>query len=131
MALLTKTKVMKEYHTLPERSSGFYFYVMSTYLSEAYDLVDGDEIKGEVINVKELGEEFPDLRGKEITLILKTGIIYNRLFISKDDWKRLFREWGIVSPGYELELRLIDAIRRSTKERIKLYTERDVKWTFP
>lgn len=128
MALILKTNISKSYGTLPVRSSKFYIRALSSYLSEPYELLDGDEIKGEIISVKNGTVEFPDLRGKEITLIIKTGLLFDDLFISKTDWKRFFREKGLVLPPYSIELRLTEAMPKLTKKPVKLYTERDVTW---
>ena len=126
MALIIRGKAYMETGATPTGASRFYFSIWTTYLSEAYDLVDGDIIKGEIISVKEKEREYPELTGKEIALILKSSIIFDELYIIKTDWDNLFREWGLVAMGYEVELKLTEATRHLTGESIKLYTKKDV-----
>jgi len=126
MAIITAQKVQIEYGTIPESASKYFITVWSMYLSDPYDLISGDEIKGEIIRVKEGEREVLDLTGKEITLILDKSAIVDRLYISKTDWSMLFRERGLVTAGYELALRLTQAIRKTTKEKEELFTKKDI-----
>jgi len=126
MALILTDRLKKEYGSLLEAASAFYVDVLTSYLSEAYDLLDGDEIKGEIILVKDNFKQYPELEGKEITLILKRSIIFDTLYISKSDWQQHFREWGIVSAGYTVQLRLTEALSKMTNKSEKLYTKQDV-----
>lgn len=129
MPLIVKGTVFKFSGVLPDRSTKFFVNVPSDYLSGPYDLSDNDEIKGEIIDAWKGEEEYRDLRGKTITLILKKSEAMDSLFISDDSWKPLFREKGLVMPGYKLYIKLTEAISKSTNGPIKLYTEKDVTCT--
>lgn len=126
MALILSDSLQKELGAPLEGASVFYITVFNTYLSEAYDLLDGDEIKGEIWLVKDKLGEYPELRGKEITLILRRSAIFDYLFISKSDWQQHFREWGLVKPGYSLQLSLRWAIKKTTGKTVELYSKKDV-----
>lgn len=58
--------------------------------------------------------------------IVSKGVVFDRLYISKKDWESDFREYGLVSPGYKLTLRL-DEVITHTGGRVKLYSKRDVR----
>ena len=128
MALIARNQTVKvEYGVVHARASRYYVILLSSHLSDAYDLISGDEVKGEINYVKEKGQVYPELKGKEITFILdKMILLFDRLFISKTDWSTLFRERGLVSPSYKIDLRLTEAVRHQTKERVKLFTKKDV-----
>lgn len=127
MALFVKRYIYKDYGTIPEGASRFYIAISSEYLSEAYELVDGDEILGYIERLKKGADEFPEFRNKEIKLILQRREIIDILFISKNDWNKHFRDWGIVKSGYEITLRLTKAIKKDTGKEIHLYPKRSVK----
>ena len=126
MAIIITQRVQIEHGLVHAQASHFYINVASIYISVAYDLMSGDEIMGKIIRVTRGEEDYPDLIGKDITLILDKSIIFDRLYISKADWDTLFREWGLVISGYQIELRLTDAVRHVTGESIGLYTKKDI-----
>jgi len=127
MALIFSDVLKKELGALLEGASPFFVNVQNTFLSEAYDLMDGDEITGEIIELSLGSEAFPEFQSRSITLILKRSAIFDQLFISKSDWRHHFREWGIVTPGYRLELKLITAMQKATNVTLRLYSKRDVR----
>ena len=131
MPLILKGTVFRFSGVLPDRSSKYFVSVLSDYLSGPYDLSDSDEITGEIIDVWKGEEEYRNLSGKPITLILKRSEAMDSLFISIDSWKPLFREKGLVMPGYKLYVKLTEAISKSTNESVRLYTEKDVTCTHP
>ena len=53
-----------------DKASSFYVNIPSTYLSEAYELTAGDELKAKILSVKIDGKEYPEFKDKEITLVL-------------------------------------------------------------
>lgn len=124
--IITFGNFSKEYGARLVGTSWFYINILSEYLSEAYDLRSGDMIKGEIMEVKQ-PTGFSELESRQITLVLDIRVIWDRLFISMDDWKRVFRDWGFVSPGFVLKLKLTEAIRKATGESVTLYSKRDVK----
>lgn len=126
MALFVTGMVFKEYGRVPKNSSRFYISVPSSHLSEACELIEGDKIRGKILKVKLEKEEFPELKDKTIKLIFRKGAIYDQLFISKKDWEDNFRDYGLVKPGYWIELKLDEAVLY-TGETVKLYPKRDVK----
>ena len=130
MALIIGGRYVYKYFVerKPADSSEFYISVESDYLSQAYDLVDGDRVTGEITVIAGVKDKsFPALKGQQLTLILKKEVAYDYLFIQKDDWNRLFREWGLVKAGYVVALKLKEVIRTSTKEKIALYAKTDVE----
>lgn len=126
MPLFVKEEIRREYNKIPKNASRFYIWVQDLYLGEAYDLNDGDQIKGEILGLHDSFKRYPDLEGEKITFIMTRSIIYDELFISKDDWERLLRERGMVTTGYTLQLKLTEATRVSTGESVKLFTQKDV-----
>ncbi len=127
MALFVTAKVDKELvETIPSDASRFYIHIPKAYLYEAYDLITGDRVRGEILKISDVDFDASDFKGKPIELIFKTGMVYDKLFISMKDWKENFREYGLVEGGYEIELKLGEAITYTGKT-IKLYSKRDVK----
>ena len=126
MPLFVKEEIRREYNKIPKNASRFNIWVQDVYLGEAYDLNDGDQIKGEILELHDRFKQYPDLAGEKITLIMTRTIIYDKLFISKDDWERLLRERGMVTTGYTLQLKLTEATRVSTGESMKLFTQKDL-----
>lgn len=112
----------------PENSSSYFCTVPSSLLSEPYGLLSGARIKGVITDAKMGKKTYSELAGKEITLILKVGVGFDYLYISKDDWIINFREWGLVLPGYTLALVLTEAFPHKTKRGIGLFTKEDVLW---
>jgi hypothetical protein len=119
-----------EYGVIPEGASRHYISGFSMYLSDPYELADGDQIKGEIITVRKPAllpntfEEIKELQGEDITFILSKRIIIDRLYIAKNVWEEKFREHGLVVGGYEIQSKLTYAIRQSTK--VELYTKADL-----
>ena len=109
----------------------FYVVVRSEYLSSPYKLETGDTVLGTVISIgpsiwKEKTEEYSEFEGKGIHFILRRIVfgMEDWLHIKKDDWIE-FREYGLVTPGYILELELKKAIK-SSGEEIALYTKKGI-----
>ena len=131
MALLLKGIMLKSYEvSLPEQFSRFFVSVPAEYLSEAYDLLEDDEVKGEIRSIRMGDSTYTSAYGKPITLILKRSAILDRLFISKTSWEDNFREWGIVTSGYVLDLRLTEIKRKATDVSEKIYTKTDAVWSW-
>lgn len=126
MALIISRFIEVEPSTFPEGASRHYLYVPATLLSEPYNLIDGDEIKGEIEVLAKDMKQISELKGQEITLILKKSVIYDFLYISEFDWKTFFREWGLVLRGYLIKLRLTEVLHKATNVSEKLYTKADV-----
>lgn len=128
MVLITpKLTVWKEIGSVPEEASKFYIMIDSSYLSESYNLLDGDRIIGEILGLITETKEFPEFIGKQVTLILKKSAGFDHLHISKKDWETNFRDWGIVRPYYRLKLALKDVVSKTDKKATKLYEKRDLE----
>lgn len=126
MALIVREVVSKELGSPPVDASRFYIMVPSFYLSEAYGVMSGDRVFGKIIKIENVDFDTSELEGKPIELIFRKGTVYDHLYISKKDWDENFREFGLVEPGYRIEIRL-DEVLLHTGERVKLYSKRDVK----
>ncbi|OYT62323.1 hypothetical protein B6U81_01060 [Thermoplasmatales archaeon ex4484_30] len=124
--IIRREWIHKEYSKAPPDASPFYVLVPQSYLSEAYSVADGDKILAKILEVKKGEEEFEELKEKEIKLIFMSGAIYDYLFISREDWEKNFREYGLVEPNFVISLKLIE-ILYSTGERSKIYTKRDIE----
>jgi hypothetical protein len=57
--------------TIPEECSNFYVVINSALISEPYELVDGDIIKGEILDLLEAGSQRTEFRNNTLTLILR------------------------------------------------------------
>jgi len=99
--------------------------VPSSHLSEPYYLKFGDKVQAEILEARMGEKEFEELKGKKMELIFKSGIIYDHLFISKEDWEENFREYGLVEAGFVISLKLNEVLY-STGERIEIFSKRDV-----
>jgi len=111
---------------IKDRASRFYLEIPSIYLSQAYDLKTGDKVEGEILVVKSIeGKEYPELKGREIELIIFYYLESDYLFITKIDWEENFREYGLVT-NFRLSVRLNKAIRKDGTE-IPLYTKKDIE----
>lgn len=126
MPLIVSRTVSKELREPPEGASKYYVAVGMDYLSEPYHLDDGSKVVGEILKCTRGTEEFPQLVGVRIKLILKKREIIDHLFISREDWDNHFREWGLVQSGYELVLRLISIVNERGSITQRLYQKRDV-----
>jgi hypothetical protein len=73
---------------------------------------------------QEAAKEYSALEGKEISFLVGKMLGEDWLHIMKDNWINYFREYGLVTPGYALELELKKAIKCGGEE-ISLYTKRD------
>ena len=130
MALITDSKYTSSWmggapRSIEDKASSFNLSIGSTYLSEPYDLKVGDKIEGEILAGKGVGgEEYQELKGREIEFILYPLGGFDHLFISKKDWEENFREYGLVMDIY-LAVRLGKAVREDGRD-IPLYTKKDV-----
>lgn len=123
--IIIEQTVIKSYFAIPPDASRFYITVPSSYLSEAYELNFGDRILAKITKVKSNEREFPELEGRTIELIFKSGAIYDLLFISKKDWEENFREYGLVESGFKVSL-ILNEVLYSTGKKVGLYTKRDI-----
>lgn len=129
MALITKAVVNMELVSVPECASNFFIYVPAIYLSIPYELATGDCVVGDILSVTAATEEISQLRNTtDISFILERGVVNDKLFIHKSDWTNFFRDWGLVTPGYTLELKLNRAIEAQTKTHVTLYPRKDFKF---
>ena len=106
-------------------SSRFYINILAKYLSESYELGSSAKILGKLLKVKYENRIIEELSNINITLILEKSSIYDKLFLSKNDWNTYFREYGLVTSGFEISLDLFEAVYG--KNRFKLYTKRNVE----
>lgn len=113
-------------YIIRDKASSFYVSLPSTYLSEAYELTIGDELKARILSVSMDEKEYPEFRDKEITLILYPYIGLDYLFLSKKDWIEHFREYGLVGGLFYITLRIEKAITKDGAE-IQIYTKRDLE----
>ena len=125
MALVIKDEYVLEWlggppYLLKDKASRFHVSVPTRYLSEAYELKDGDEIEGEILEIGDVSE----LKGAKAKFILYTIILNDCLFFSKDFWE-ILREYGLVKGGFRISVRLEKAIKEG--KEIPLYTKRDVE----
>jgi len=118
----------RSYAALPPEASRFYISIPASHLSEAYELKFGDKVLGEIIDAEVEGVKLSDIIGQKVEFILgPTGAVYDTLYLSQRDWIEKFREYGIVTTPVQISLKIEEAIRGPSGERIKLYTKRDVK----
>lgn len=129
MALIVSGYVTKQMIPIVELSddaaeySNLYLELDPDYL-EAYDLSDGDELIGEVVEVGEdRNTTVDELEGTDVRFIMGGGYT-NRIFAEKGSFEE-FREWGFISEGFWLSVRFEKAIRDG--EKIDIYTKRDVE----
>jgi len=108
-----------------DKASNFYLQIPSDLLSEPYDLLDGDVVRGEVSRLVDFGFERNEFIDMPITLILRRSTAFDHLYISKKEWQTQFRDRGLVRPTYQLNLRLIDVVKADGKS-IRLYPETTV-----
>jgi hypothetical protein len=119
--------VFKEIGTsVAESASSFYVVIPSDFLSEPYELLNGDAVTGEILKLVESGFEHTEFKEKVITFVLRRSVGFDNLFISKKDWQTNFRDRGLVRANYQLSLRLTEAIKADGKI-IKLYPELEKK----
>ena len=125
--------VFKEIGTnIAESASSFYVVVPSDFLSEPYELLNGNVIKGEILKLVESGYEHTEFKEKVTTFILRRLVGFDHLFISKKDWQTEFRDRGLVRANYQLSLSLAEAIKAEGKIT-KLYPqlEKRIEETLP
>ena len=108
---------------ISDKASRFYISIDSKYLSEAYNLSDGDIVSGKIIKIFHQREELKELSNREIKFILYK-LLGDTLFILKEDWEEL-REYGLVT-NFIVSVRLEKAICKDGKE-IPLYSKRDLE----
>ena len=128
MALIVTRTVSKQLvdFYIPEGASKFFIAVGMDYLSEPYHLKDGSRIVGEIIRCFRARENYPQLENVPIVLILQKGQIIDNLYISRENWDMHFREWGLVHPGYTLELKLTGVTDEKGSLTHRLYLKKDV-----
>lgn len=126
--ILSKKIVYVQTASVAEDASKHYVSVPAAYLSEPYELIDGDEIRAQILEVKKDKTEFPELKGEWVSFILKKAAVLDELYLSKNAWTALFRERGLVVGGYSLNVRLTTAIHRATKRSVELYSKVDFLW---
>ena len=131
MALIVESKYTSLWsggvpYAIKDNASGFEFVITSSKLSIPYSLKDGDVIKGIILEVEDMDKkEYPELRDLEIELILYTLLSNDYLFISKSDWEKKFREYGLVIAFY-ISARLEKATKKDGTVH-NLYTKMDFK----
>jgi len=125
MPIVTKEIVCQDSGTSPYKASRFYITIPSKYISESYELTSGTKINAKIIKVEYGAGSIQDLIGKNITLILAAEAVFDRLYISKDDWNEHFRELGMVEPGYPIVLEIFEFIE--DKKKIPLYSKNTIK----
>jgi hypothetical protein len=112
-------------YPLREKASSFNFSVPSQKLSVPYSLKDGDTIKGRILKVEDIDKnDYPGLNDKEIEFVLYSLLSGDYLFISKECWERMFREYGLVLAFY-ISVKLEEAIRKDGAVE-RLYTMKDL-----
>lgn len=114
-------------HPIAGEASRYYISLPSRYLSESYELNIGDLVLGttEELSVSAGGQPMNEqLVGKSIKFVLHSSLGYDHLFISKKNWEE-FRDWGLVEPGYILQVRLLTAVKKFDKKEITLYSKVD------
>ena len=129
MTLITGLKsIFKEMGPpFTDEASSFYLQITSDLLSEPYELSDGDMVRGEILELIDLGLSRSDYKGMPVTLILRKSVGFDNLYISKKEWQTNFRDHGLVRPTYQLNLALREAISKVQKRTIKLYPETAVQ----
>ena len=85
--LVISERPVAEWSVPPEGASPFCIGIDSSYLSRAYDLRDGERLKGEILTIRKGAEEYNELSGKDVEFILLNILGLDYLFISKKDWK--------------------------------------------
>lgn len=122
MGLIVENFIKSDDLLKPENAVSAYLLVPSKYLSEAYELVDGSIIAGEILGIKDLlgrdveGRE--EVIGAKISFVLVTVFSNDYLYISKDSWP-LLRDYGIIAEDYSLRVRITTAT--VNEEEIEIY----------
>ena len=101
-----------------DEASSYYIQISSDLLSEPYELKDGDNVKGEILTLIDMGFDHPEFR-LPITFILRRSHDSDKLYILKKEWQTNFRDRGLVRPTYRINVTLIEAITKT--KTIKLY----------
>ena len=113
-------------YPLKENASSFKFDVPSQKLSMPYSLKSGDTVKGRILKVEDTDKnDYPGLKDKEIEFVLYSLLSVDYLFISKECWERMFREYGLVLAFY-ISVKLEEAIRKEGGVE-RLYSMQDLK----
>ena len=127
MGLILKTILTSRSIRAPERAVNVVLYVPKDHLSEPYELQDDAVIRGEILEIEEIGKEFKadEIIGKEIELILQLGYIgYDDwLYFSRESWP-LLRDYGILPEHFIITVRLKEI--RTDEETVEIYPKRDV-----
>lgn len=128
MALIISLRLFTRWYggapfPIKNEASNFFTGILSTYLSEAYDLNIGCKLKGQILKLEVAGEKLPQFRGKEIVFVLYPHMGSDYLFISKDHWKENFRDYGLIE-SFSLSARIEKAVKDIVE--IPLYLKRDV-----
>jgi hypothetical protein len=102
-----------------DEASSYYIQISSDLLSEPYELKDGDNVKGEVLTLIDMGFDHPEFRKLPVTFILQRSVPFDKLYILKKEWQTNFRDRGLVRATYRINVTLIEAITKM--KTIKLY----------
>ncbi|MCD6488952.1 MAG: hypothetical protein J7K21_07005 [Desulfurococcales archaeon] len=124
--ILLGMPVRKAYNDIPRGASSYYIMIQSIYLSEPYGLKDGVLLRGKIMDIRRGKLEFPELKDKEITFILKRLGMIDQLFITYEFWANELREYGLVQPGYILDVSIRNIYNPRSKEEIAIYVKRDL-----
>jgi hypothetical protein len=131
MALIAESKYTSPWSTgvpysIKDKASNFKLEIPSVKLSIPYSLKDGDLVKGKILKVEDTDKkDYLALQGKEIDFVLYSLLSVDYLFISREYWERIFREYGLVLAFY-VSVRLENAIRKDGN-KVSLYTMADLK----
>lgn len=125
MPILIKEYVNEENTLFPYDASRFYISIHSKYISESYELESGTKITAKIVKIDYGDVSVKELIGKKITLILEAAPVFDRLYISKEDWNKLFRELGMVEPSYTIVLEILEF--KEDDKKIPLYSKRTIK----
>lgn len=127
MALILKNAEVSLDEEIPdkikEKASRLYLLVHSDYLSEPYEIEDGEEILGKIIKVARESENFEYFKDKQIKFIFYKAGIFDYLYISKENWED-FRDFGLIN-NFNISVSLYALVKRDDKY-IQIYPKRDL-----
>ena len=118
--------------TPPERAVRACLEVRKINFSQAYELLDGTIVTGEILEIKGGGltdkekEIVKEIEGKGIEFILWVSALgsVDWLYISKNSWL-IFRDYAILpGMGYTLKVKLTEA--KSEGKTVPIFPKRDV-----
>ncbi len=96
-------------------------------LSIPYDLVSGNIVNAEIMNIENIKDEkeFVGLKGEKIKLVLIKGTVSkDYLLIHKDDWPKL-RDYGVLADEVIISFKIDEVLKGS--ESMKIYSKGNVE----